>query len=143
MPDPNPADHPDNKPELPHGFHIADIGTNHIDAGWRWCISRIGRLPQKTYAFIFEYNKSKTLKEILDLCQLYYPQTSPQPAFHATHLSTPWKKNGNFDPIMMPGTEYVLVFCSVNEAGRSPYFGTFDADSGIIKPVKTKEEAYV
>jgi hypothetical protein len=143
LPDPNPADHPENKPELPHDFNVADVGTNHIDVGWKWCISRLGRIPKETHGFVFEYDKALTLKQLFDRCENYYPQISPQPAFHATNVTLPWHPSEAPPKYIMPGQDYVLIFCSVNDAGRSPYFGTFDVDSGIIKPVKTKEEAHV
>jgi hypothetical protein len=138
MPDPNPEEHPENIPELPHNFHIAKVGTDYIDAGWKWCIGRVGRIPQKTHGFIFEYDKKTSISELFYMCETYSPQVSPQPAFHVTNVSKPGNPSDSPAVFLKPDTEYVLLFCSVNAAGRSEYFGTFDPESGIITPIKTK-----
>lgn len=131
MPDPNPADHPDNIPQAPKRIFIGSVTDEEINLGWIWSISRVGRIPTGTNGYIIpfkkEYNSLSGLTQVLQDIKdsKIEPMFSPQPAFRVTHTSSaPYL--GLMQKPIQPGKHYFAAFETINAAGSSELFGTFD-----------------
>lgn len=145
MPDPNPANHPDNIPATPINVHFTGRTSKEINIGMTWTATRAGRVPEGTHTYVVPYSKEyegvENLSKLLEIFSRSTPMFSPQPACRVIAISQipELGLNASDNQPLQPNTQYIIASAAVNEAGRSEFVGNFDKESGIIMPIWTLE----